>query len=63
MISTRPRILIEATFLKHFALEVWVSIVCISCSLQFISERELSVSFEKGGNWVCSSFTVMIEAK
>ena len=29
----------------------------------FISERELSVSFEKGGNWVCSSFTVEIEAK
>ena len=27
MILTRPRILIEVTFLKHFALEVWVSIV------------------------------------
>ena len=26
MISTRPRILIKVTFLKHFALEVWVSI-------------------------------------
>ena len=37
-------------------------IVSISCSVQFISERELSVSFEKGGNWVFSSFTVEIEA-
>ena len=26
MISVRPRILIKVTFLKHFALEVWVSI-------------------------------------
>ena len=26
-------------------------------------ERELWVSFEKGGNWVCSSFTVEINAK
>ena len=38
-------------------------IVSISYSVQFISERELSVSFEKGGNRVCSSFTVEIEAK
>ena len=37
-------------------------IVSISCSVQFISERELSVSFKKGGNWVCLSFTVEIEA-
>ena len=28
MISARPRILIKVTFLKHFALEVWVSIAC-----------------------------------
>ena len=27
MILARPRILIKVTFLKHFALEVWVSIV------------------------------------
>ena len=26
MISARPRILIKVTFLKHLALEVWVSI-------------------------------------
>ena len=26
MISARPRISIKVTFLKHFALEVWVSI-------------------------------------
>ena len=26
MISARPRILVKVTFLKHFALEVWVSI-------------------------------------
>ena len=26
MITTRPHILIKVTFLKHFALEVWVSI-------------------------------------
>ena len=38
-------------------------IVSFSCSVQFIFKRELSVSIEKGGNWVCSSFTVVIEAK
>ena len=27
MITARPRILIKVTFLKHFALEVWVSII------------------------------------
>ena len=27
MISARPRVLMEVTFLKHFALKVWVSIV------------------------------------
>ena len=27
MISARPRLLFKVTFLKHFALEVWVSIV------------------------------------
>ena len=27
MITARPRILIKVTFLKHFALEVWVSIL------------------------------------
>ena len=38
-------------------------IVSILCSVHCISERELLVSFEKGGNWVCTSFTVEIEAK
>ena len=38
-------------------------IVSFSCSVQFNPERELSVSFEKGGNLVCSSFRVVIEAK
>ena len=28
MIMARPRILIKVTLLNHFALEVWVSIVC-----------------------------------
>ena len=27
MVSARPHILIKVAFLKHFALEVWVSIV------------------------------------
>ena len=35
----------------------------ISSSVQCICDRELSVNFEKGGNSVCSSFTVEIEAK
>ena len=32
MISARPRVLIKVTFLKHFALEVWVSICLIETS-------------------------------
>ena len=32
-------------------------------STVYVRERELLVSFEKGGNGVCSSFTVEIEAK
>ena len=32
-------------------------------SAGYFRERELSVSFAKGGNGVCSSFTVEIEAK
>ena len=31
-------------------------------SAVYFRKRELLVSFEKGGNWVCSSFTVEIEA-
>ena len=33
-------------------------VVSISCSVQFIYERELSVNLVKGGNCVCSSLTV-----
>ena len=35
----------------------------ISSSVQFICERELSVSLVKGGSWVSASLTVEIEAK
>ena len=31
--------------------------------MQSVCDRELSESFEKEGNWVCSSFIVEIEAK
>ena len=37
MISARPRTLIKVTFLKHFALEVWVSIYCKSARRSFSS--------------------------
>ena len=39
MILESPRILIKVTFLKHFALEVWVSIVRV-----YISDSRLTVA-------------------
>ena len=35
MLSARPRILIKVTFLKHFALEVWVSIFLAAFSVHW----------------------------
>ena len=54
MISARPRILIKVTFLKHFELEVWVSILTL-CILEIPnrvlfanSENPDSTAFQQG---------------
>ena len=45
-------------------LELSTSIIfSISSSVQFISEKELSVILENGSKWVSESLTVEIEAK
>ena len=48
MISARPRTLMKDTFLKHFALEVWVSIVATVWHHLYASTISISPGPELG---------------
>ena len=51
MILARPRLLITVTFLKHFALEVWVSIVTYASSEGSCATGYLTCEFcQRGSN-------------